>query len=123
MFIESNNIANGGNTEELAIDIQFGVQQGYYECLSSNRVRLTAITYIYKTNALPALQSNGAIATHTYYLTFSKDFRKCSGELSFLFFTTGSNPFRKGNVPTYVSSKANVTCELLDGRDYKWPSG
>ncbi|CAF2867297.1 unnamed protein product [Rotaria sp. Silwood2] len=122
MFFEAQNIANGNSAPSFGIEVQLGLHSGYYKCLGRNLVQLTDIGYIYKTDAVPVLRSNGAIATHTYHLTFSRDFKTCTGNLSFLFFTTGSNPFKRHNVPILVGSMATVTGELLDGRNYKWPS-
>ncbi|CAF1409320.1 unnamed protein product [Rotaria sordida] len=123
IVFETQNTANGNSAPSFGIEVKLGIHSGYYECLGRNRVHLTDIGYVYKTNALPVLKSNGAIAIHDFYLTFSRDFKTYAGMAKYAFFTTGSNPFRKGNVPTYVSSTANVTGELLEERNYKWPIG
>jgi hypothetical protein len=123
LFYEINNIANGQNTGEMGVDIQFSTLMGYYQCLNANTIHLTAFGYVYKNTNIAVLSTIDLIFYHDYYLYFSDvDKTNCTGQVSYTFFVKNSSPFDSGNQPVFSGLVANLTCVLLNGRHYVWPT-
>jgi len=121
LVYETSSIANGLNADALGVNIQFAPHIGFYECLNSSTVHITDFGYIYKSDEVAVLTSNGHFAFHDYYLYFSNNDNKlCIGQLRYKFYLTGTNPFDINNIPNYLGPTANITCELIGDGHYTW---
>lgn len=114
MLYETSDIANGLNADALGVDLQFAPHVGFYECLNATTVHVTDFGYIYKSNEIAVLTSNGHFAFHDYYFYFlNNDNKDCFGLLRYKFYLTGTNPFDKNNAPNYIGLTAAATCHLV----------
>ena len=122
MVMETMNIANGNNKDQVGFDVQFNVHTGTYECLSCNQIRVIVSGFIYKSNYPAILQKDGAIGVHQYDLQFSNNRKKCKGTSRFNFYEIGTDPFASGNKPTLTSSAFNVTGQDYNGLGFNLPT-
>ncbi|UJR18578.1 hypothetical protein I4U23_005485 [Adineta vaga] len=111
---EISNIANGLNADTLGQNLQFAPHVGFYECLNSTTVHLTDFGYIFKSNEVEVLTSNGHFAFHDYFFNFESGTNaNCVGTLRYKFYETGKNPFDIANLPVFTSAPGQVTCSLV----------
>jgi hypothetical protein len=123
MFLDTHSISNGHAEAEVGFNVEFSVHAGQYKCLSDNRVRLTGIGYVFKTNETQVLRENGATAVHRYRLNFLNGSNKqCVGTLQFAFYVTGTNPFNSSDPALSTSPVGNVTCESINVGNFQLPT-
>ncbi|CAF1617047.1 unnamed protein product, partial [Adineta ricciae] len=102
----------------LGQNLQFAPHVGFYECLNSTTVHLTDFGYIFKSNEVEVLTSNGHFAFHDYFFNFeSGTNQNCIGTLRYKFYETGTNPFDITNLPVFTSAPGQVTCSLVSTDD------
>ncbi|CAF0880328.1 unnamed protein product [Adineta steineri] len=122
-FYAINNIANGLNTAEMGIDIQFSTIVGYYECVNGTTLHLSGFAYAYKSQNIAVMTTRDRSFLHEYYLYFpSNDSSKCTGQVSYTFFKLGTSPIDPQNQPIFSGLVANLTCSMMNGRNYVWPT-
>ena len=119
-YFQTFNIANGNNELEVGFNFQSNTHQGHYKCLSGNRLKLTNIGFIYKTNqSISILEENGALSLLQYRIQFLDGTnRRGQGNIRFSFFQTGINPFNPRNQPILNGPIGNLTCEIFNSRNY-----
>ncbi|CAF0880232.1 unnamed protein product [Adineta steineri] len=123
VLYEISDIANGLNADALGVNLQFAPHIGFYECLNSSTVHITDFGYIYKSDEVAVLTSNGHFAFHDYFFYFANnDNKNCVGQLRYKFYLTGTNPFDPTNIPNYFGPTAGIVCQLVGAGHYTWPT-
>jgi hypothetical protein len=114
IIYEISNIANGLNADSLGLSLQFAPHIGFYECLNSSTLHITDFGYIFKSNEVEVLTSNGHFAFHDYFFYFENGtYKECVGTLRYKFYETGTNPFDITNIPVFISAPGRITCSLM----------
>ncbi|CAF1565303.1 unnamed protein product [Adineta steineri] len=118
MFDELFSIAGGNNAAELGSSFALSNRVGYYKCLAGNKMHLTGLGYLYKTEDVEFLKENGAVVIHDYSFRFHNNGKKLTGQVKFAVFKNGENPFTTNDKPVFVGDIGQVKGELLKYREY-----
>lgn len=122
LFFEINNIANGQNTDEMGIDIQFSTLLGFYHCFDNGTLHLRAAGFAYKSSNVAVLTTIDRTFLHEYYLHFNGGNNSfCTGQVSYAFYMLGTSPLDRSNYPVFSGLLGNLTCIILNGQNYTWP--
>ncbi|CAF0880383.1 unnamed protein product [Adineta steineri] len=69
----------------------------------------------------PALVIACVVCDHSGWLNCN-DSSKCTGQVSYTFFKLGTSPIDPQNQPIFSGLVANLTCSMMNGRNYVWPT-
>ncbi|UJR18576.1 hypothetical protein I4U23_005483 [Adineta vaga] len=113
------NIAMGMNEAELGLDLQVSTHIGQYQCANKSSVYLRSVGYLFKSDETAILPTTDRISRHDYYLDFNdNNSTTCTGQVTYTYFQTGSNPYISSNKPIFTFSSGNISCVLLPRKHY-----
>jgi hypothetical protein len=120
---EVDSIANGLNIGELGLNLQYSTHIGFYECLNTSMVHSMNVGYLFKSADIAILPTYDRISRHDYNLYFpDNNNTACIGEVKYIYYQTGSDPYANDTRQVFQMSIGNLTCELFEGRHYIWPT-
>ncbi|CAF1384609.1 unnamed protein product [Adineta ricciae] len=112
-------IAMGMNEAELGLNLKVSTLIGQYQCGNTSSVYLKSVGYLFKSDETAILPTMDRISRHDYYLNFSaNDSTICTGQVTYTYFQTGSNPYISSNKPIFTFAHGNITCSLLPREHY-----